>query len=713
MARTFNLGRLSSILSLNSTDFRRDLSGSENQVRDFRRSLILLDRSMRDVNQRARAFGASAVRFGGAFGIAGGAGIGLFAREAAEAGTAIEELSLATGIAVPILDRLTRAFEGDGVAAKNSELAIRNFARRVGEAQQGMGTYIRALEAAGISQEELANTDLGTLLLRFISGLQGIEDASLRAAIAGQFFERAGLQLLATLSRSSEEFDLLLRRTQEFGTISDDTAGNLKDLDQSFTDLRQSVSIFSQNLTGAFAPRISDIITGFAADISDMEFEFSELSGTLRTVLILVTALGSALAGGAIVGGFVRLTRPLTNLVRNFRAARNAGKEVGASLVVTGQQGGRSLANIAAAGGAAALGLNELFDFFGALGDWEEEGRRIREEYSGAQNAAAAFAQTAADGMDGVADATMRARLDVEALNRSMSAERAESFSQAAEQIQRDAERRLRDAGLTAPQRSAQQAQDTILDMFYQQRDELVQQVADAEADVQRLARDASVDALSAEFLNAVDLVGLLERQLEQLDRQKGTIEGLALSMEGFVLETEESIAAQQRAVALADSARNALGGIFTAAATGAQSFGDILNNVVQRLKALAVEALLVRPILNALFGQPGQGGGLLGGFFQGLAGGAGGGLLGGLGSFLGFGAAAPALAAPKALGLRPDFLRNGLTLQFAPVIQGSDAATVSRALNQAMPVVISQAKSSIIADLEGPTRLRRAVRGI
>ena len=403
MARQFNLGRLSTILSLNATDFRAGLSGSDKQVRNFRRSLILLDREMRDVNRRVRTFTSSFLNIRSAIaGVAALGGLGFFVREAASAGTQLEELSIATGISARELDRLTRAFEADGVAAMQSQLAVRNFARRVGEARQGMGTYIRALEAAGITQQQLFSQDIGPLLRQFIAGLQGIEDGADRAAIAAQFFERAGLQLLTVLARSPEEFDRMIRRAELFGVRTNEVTAELKDLDQSFTDIAQASETALAAIVAGFGGGLSDVITGVALSIAEVETNFQNLNSTLRIAITLASVLVSVLLFRGVAAGIGRIIAPVARLVTAFRNAQVAARAAGTGVsgFFRGLLAGGGTAATAAAGTAATLlGINQGLDaargLFNELAELQAAGAAVDDPLNQTAAAAAALAASA------------------------------------------------------------------------------------------------------------------------------------------------------------------------------------------------------------------------------------------------------------------------------------------------------------------------------
>lgn len=714
MARQFNLGRLSTVLSLNATDFRRGLTGSEKQVKDFRRSLLLLDRQFKEINRRVGAFTRSFVNFRTIF--AGGAalaGFGYFVREAAEAGTVLQELSLGTTIAVRDLDELQRAFAADGVAVQQSSQAIRNFARRIGEAQQGMETYRRALRAAGIDQKDLFQQDLTTLLNRFIAGLQNIEDPAQRAALAAQFFERAGLALIPTLSRSSQEFELMRERLRAFGVVSEDVTAPLKNLDQSITDIKQASETAFAVFTAGFSEDLTNLITGAALAIKDVRFEFTSLNFVLKTAIILATALVSILTFRGVVRLLKSVFRPLKDMSKALREARDAAKEAGGVLNGAWRKAldaiipGAELVSGAAGGVVAALGISELLSGFDQLTEAGEEFNKRFEDIIANLKTAGTEGSKA---FSAITSAVKQARVDIIALQSELDKANRKSFSDSVQGIVKGAERELRDLRLSVSEQAGARAQDKLLDLFNRQVAEAQSAYDKALADFQEVQKRIT-DTADAEFLDAGRRVQALQNALKELLAQRPDIEANAQAIGDYVRALSEVGQTEQRAIQLADGARNALGTLFTQASQGAQSFADILNNAVQRLKAMAVEAVLLRPLLNALFGQPGQGGGLLGGLFKGLAGGAGGGLLGGVGRFLGF-SAAPTAAPTAFAGRRTDLLRNGLTLNLTTNVASTDGPGVRAALGQAAPLLVDLTKQSLVNDLQGPTPLRRLVRG-
>ena len=246
-------------------------------------------------------------------------------------------------------------------------------------------------------------------------------------------------------------------------------------------------------------------------------------------------------------------------------------------------------------------------------------------------------------------------------------------------------------------------AEDQILDSL------------DRQLETARRAYENALQAYNDLAADAGDAV--VDKAIRNIDRTSAALQGIsnaapgirndAAALRDYFQSLAQVDANQQSAITLAQDARQAFAGIFTQAAQGAQSFGDVLNNVVQRLKAVAIEALLIQPILNALFGRRGQGGGLFGGLFEGLTGG--GGFLGGIGDFFGLSPGARSAAGPR-LGGRSTITQPNLV--FAPTIQSTDGPGVQAALARALPQFTAAAQQAFIQGVSRPGQLRQAFRG-
>ena len=128
-------------------------------------------------------------------------------------------------------------------------------------------------------------------------------------------------------------------------------------------------------------------------------------------------------------------------------------------------------------------------------------------------------------------------------------------------------------------------------------------------------------DTVNAANTAAQQVRSILSGLAEDVRReQRDAIESVREILRGLA----EDVRREQ--TELADSIRGAAGesfrNIFTAATTGARDFGDVLRGVAQRFVDLATEILIIRPLLEGLFGASG---GPLGGLFGSLFGGGGG----------------------------------------------------------------------------------------
>lgn len=183
-----------------------------------------------------------------------------------------------------------------------------------------------AFEKLGLSQEELASMDNEEIFSATITALQNVDDETERTYLASQLLGRGATELGALLNTSAEDTQEMKDRVQELGGVMSDDAikagasfqDSLQDMKTAFTGLKNSmlsdflpsVTTVMDGLTEVFAGNssegiglITDGITSFIDNLSDLIPEMSEVGGGIMTALIdaLTSNLDSILTAGADV----------------------------------------------------------------------------------------------------------------------------------------------------------------------------------------------------------------------------------------------------------------------------------------------------------------------------------------------------------------------------------------------------------------------------
>ena len=317
----------------------------------FNRDMIRSSRIMRRFGREARSAARSAARI--ATGLAFGSGaLGATVKYLSDSATALQELSIATGIAVPELQSLQRVFEADGLSAENFAKSLQILQRNIGNAARGDLEYLETFEQFGISIRnatgELRRTE--DVFESAISVIAGLEPA-LQASVANDLFGRGAKDMAATFARMGDNAsafsDEITRQADLLPSLTGDAAEQLKAVNQAFTDAGNAAQTYGQLLVASVGP---ELIAGIEGALRTIKDNSAQITGALQTVArnvdlligaaLLITfrrfAIAVALAQARLIKFYITLfasdtAGAISGLTKGFRT-------LGASLILLGKQ---------------------------------------------------------------------------------------------------------------------------------------------------------------------------------------------------------------------------------------------------------------------------------------------------------------------------------------------------------------------------------------
>jgi len=184
------LGDLVVNLGLNSKKFSGGLTRASSKLKTFGSGVA------RGVGQMAK-FGAAATAAGVALGA-------VFVRSSLESIDSIAKLSDRLGIATEDITAFQHAGQLMGVSATDVNKGLEQLTKRLGEvATLGKSEAKPALDALGLTADQLANMPLADALGLVSDRMNGLATQSDKAAVANALFGRAGLKMLNFLSLGS------------------------------------------------------------------------------------------------------------------------------------------------------------------------------------------------------------------------------------------------------------------------------------------------------------------------------------------------------------------------------------------------------------------------------------------------------------------------------------------------------------------------------
>lgn len=189
-------------------------------------------------------------------------------QEASEIGKVADRL----GVGVEALQELRFAAEKFGVAAGETDKAIAEFNKRIGEAKTGTGNLKRILDANGISltdQNGVLKSSL-TLMSEYADLIANASSQQDRAYLAQEAFSDSGQKMINVLQNGSQAFRQSTQNAKDLGAaIDEDLIRKAEVWDDRWADISKNMEVnFKTGMLGivseidAFATALDSLVDG-------------------------------------------------------------------------------------------------------------------------------------------------------------------------------------------------------------------------------------------------------------------------------------------------------------------------------------------------------------------------------------------------------------------------------------------------------------------
>lgn len=283
-----SLGKLTLDLVAETGGFTKGMTKAERRSAKFKQNV---GRQMQDMQHRAKLAGLAV------------AGVSVavlkLSTDTLQAQENLGDLAKQLGANVTKLTALQYAAEQNGSSAENLASGLQVLQKRLGDvAVKGSGPAKQALDALGLSLDDLAGKDPTKQFRTISQAMQGVEDQSKRNSIASALFSRANQNLVTTLGLTSSELGTLTAQADALGiTLSKDQVQAAAQADAAIRDLKFSFKGAANTIASDLAPQIQHIaedLTTFiqkAQDNGQIKSFFTGLVGGAKAVVTHVKEL--------------------------------------------------------------------------------------------------------------------------------------------------------------------------------------------------------------------------------------------------------------------------------------------------------------------------------------------------------------------------------------------------------------------------------------
>lgn len=231
-------------------------------------------------------------------GVLGAAGIGALVKGSIDAADAIGKAADAASISTESLQEMRYAFGFAGIGAKDLDVSLAAFNKRLGRfVAEGGGAAKNALEALGLAAEITSGQLQGTgnVVDEAIERLALVEDEAARAGLAaGIFGDTLGPKLAAALKDGTAGIAELREEAHRMNqVIGEDSIRAAESLNDQFSKVTQAISgSFTKAITDA-APKLDELVKTITGNQETMQ---GLVDLTIKLAEAFVTAGGAAVS---------------------------------------------------------------------------------------------------------------------------------------------------------------------------------------------------------------------------------------------------------------------------------------------------------------------------------------------------------------------------------------------------------------------------------
>lgn len=224
------------------------------------------------------------------------------AQNCAAAGDKIDKQSQALGLSREAYQEWDYILSQNGTSIDSMGTALKTLNGVVDDAANGSSGAAEKLSRLGLSVEDLAGKSREEVFETVITGLQGVENESEKAAIANDLLGKASVNMAALLNGSAEGVEALKDNAHKMGIVMEDEAVNAS---VAFTDsmdnLTRSFGAFKNKVGAEFLPGITGITDGLT---SLMSGDYDKGIEQIKTGITgIVDSLGTTLQKGVEIVG--------------------------------------------------------------------------------------------------------------------------------------------------------------------------------------------------------------------------------------------------------------------------------------------------------------------------------------------------------------------------------------------------------------------------
>lgn len=312
-----------------------------------------------------------------------------------KAGDEVAKMAKRTGFGTEALSELRHAAQLSGASLAGIEKGSRTLSGAITDAGFGLATYVRAFESIGLAYEDLADLSPEEQFIKVMEALAGVEDATLRAAIAADIMGRSGTAMLPMLAEGTEGLVKMRQEAHELNLVFDkEAAAAAEAFEDSKTRLKGALMGLGATIAKEVMPHLEELIV----KVKDIMVKFTDWAKEHPKLTDAIIKFGVALTALSIVGGpILLLIGFIPQIIAGFKALTvfinttlipTIIRAIAAFIALLASMGPPGWVAIGVGIAAAAVGIAAMAKLIGGVSKESEEAiKSLEETMAGAKGA--------------------------------------------------------------------------------------------------------------------------------------------------------------------------------------------------------------------------------------------------------------------------------------------------------------------------------------
>lgn len=277
----------------------RNMNKAESAMGGLQGAAGRMGRGLQGAGSMALSFGRNMAVVAAGVAAVTGAAIA-FVRSSAAFGDAIGDASKAAGMSTTAFQEYRFALkEAADMTDEDFASAAARLNKTLGDARDGSMAAVKAFEAIGISQAQLADSSFNTdkAMAAYVATMEGMKDPTLAAAVSADLFGRAGASMGAALSGVPGQVGSLVDRARELGVVLGPEAVEAAGaFDQKMNELTASFEMLKMKLANDLMPVLVNSVLPAIEDyvIPALETLGGAVAGAAELIVLFAQKTGQA-----------------------------------------------------------------------------------------------------------------------------------------------------------------------------------------------------------------------------------------------------------------------------------------------------------------------------------------------------------------------------------------------------------------------------------